>query len=81
MKEKLLEYVNAIDSGHKKLMSEPTLYAYVCKIGVRIENAKERSLEIITKGCELADMIDGPRAGTLLSYDQILSVILNSSSK
>ena len=56
-KEKLLEYVNAIDSGHKKLMSEPTLYAYVCKIGVGIENAKERSLEIVTKGYELADMV------------------------
>lgn len=56
-KEKLLEYVNAIDSGHKKLLSKPTLYAYVCKIGVGIENAKERSQKVIDEGCKLADMV------------------------
>ena len=57
IKEKLLEYVNAIDSGHKKLLSVPTLYAYICKIGIGIEDAKERSKKIITEGYELVDMV------------------------
>ena len=57
IKEKLLEYVNAIDSGHKKLLSVPTLYAYFCKIGIGIEDVKERSRKIITEGYELVDMV------------------------
>lgn len=37
----LLNYVNDIDAGRKKRLSAITLYAYICRIGRKIDDAKK----------------------------------------
>ena len=56
-RKKILEYVNTIDIGKKKIMSQMTLYAYFCKIGTKITNPIERSNRIINEGLKLAEMV------------------------
>ena len=55
--KKILEYVNTIDLGKKKVMSKMTLYAYFCKIGNKITDLIERSNAIINEGLKLAEMV------------------------
>ena len=53
----LLEYVNEIDSGRKKVISTLTLYAYFCKIGTRGADVATRSREILEEGLRLMEMV------------------------
>jgi hypothetical protein len=54
---KLTEYVNAIDNGKKKKISEPTLYAYICAIGRVERDPKKRNKEIMEEGVLLFDLV------------------------
>lgn len=55
---KLLEYVNEIDSGRKKRLTKTTLYAYFCKMGYEIKIRQERSRHIIDNGIELLKLVE-----------------------
>jgi hypothetical protein len=53
----LTEYVNDIDNGIKKIMSEATLYAYVCTIGRDESDPENRNREIMKEGLLLFDLV------------------------
>lgn len=53
----ILNYVNTIDCGKKKVMSKTTLYAYFCKIGTNTEDPIERSYQLMEEGLKLAEMV------------------------
>ena len=54
--EKLEEYINIIDQG-KGMMPRVTLYAYICKIGMGIEDEKARSKAIMTEGLKVFGLV------------------------
>lgn len=55
--KRLTEYINMIDSGRKKSLSRPTLYACFCVIGEGIRDMRERSKMLITEGLKLFALV------------------------
>ncbi len=53
----LLNYVNTIDSGCGKDLSDATLYSYFCNIGADIKDLKKRSQEYIDEGLKLLGLV------------------------
>lgn len=53
----LLDYVNKIDSGRGKDLSDVTLYSYFCNIGAEIKDLKKRSQEYIDEGLNLLGLV------------------------
>ncbi|MBR5510423.1 MAG: hypothetical protein IKV59_10255 [Lachnospiraceae bacterium] len=54
--EKLQEYVNEIDAGKRKVVSDLTLYAYLCRIGLGERDVWKRSQQILNEGLILVDL-------------------------
>ena len=55
--DQLTEYVNVIDSGKKKSISQLTLYAYFCAIGKGIEDMRQRSKVLISEGLKVFELV------------------------